>query len=212
MPRFAERKRVLLGAMTRDILAREAAALLREEGWGGLTMERLASRVGMAKGTVYNYFHDKGEIIRFLIRKNEERLEGELAGLNLEEREPREALRLALEAVMRDLYKDRQFISAMIRSEDGMTFPAKVPCGASREDRPLGGIRGIFLSVVERGIARGDFRDVDPVLMEAFLHAVVMGVFWQLFVGTIRSDEETLVRTVTEMALEGVRAREGRGG
>jgi len=103
MPRFAERKRALLGAMTRDILAREAAALLREEGWGGLTMERLASRVGMAKGTVYNYFQDKGEIVRFLIRRDEERLEAELAGLHLEEREPAEALRLALEVLMRGI-------------------------------------------------------------------------------------------------------------
>jgi len=211
MPRFAERKRALLGAMTRDILAREAAALLREEGWGGLTMERLASRVGRAKGTVYNYFQDKGEIVRFLIRRDEERLEAELAGLHLEEREPAEALRLALEVLMRDLYTNRQIISAMIRSEDGMTFPAKAPCGVPKEGRPLGGIREVFLSLVERGIARGDFRASDPALMEAYLHAVVMGVFWQLCVGSLRSDEGTLIRTVTEMALEGICAgrREG---
>jgi len=92
-----------------------------------------------------------------------------------------------------------------------MTFPAKAPCGVPKEGRPLGGIREVFLSLVERGIARGDFRASDPALMEAYLHAVVMGVFWQLCVGSLRSDEGTLIRTVTEMALEGICAgrREG---
>jgi AcrR family transcriptional regulator len=190
--------------VTREALARDAAAIIREEGWSGLTMEKLAIRGGMAKGTVYNYFRDKGEIIRFLIRQNEDRMGQKMSALNLDEREPLEALRDALRVLIEDLYGNRQFISAMIRSEEGAAGPGKGPCAIAKEDRPLWKIRAILLSIITRGNVRGTFRPFDPGLMEAFVHAVIMGVFWQILVTPLEMDGASLVRVVTELILKGL--------
>ena len=66
MPRLSEEKRAVLESMTRAALYEAAVGILQDEGLQGLTMERLAVSAGVAKGTVYNYFRDKKEIVFFV--------------------------------------------------------------------------------------------------------------------------------------------------
>ena len=66
VPRMLEENRELIAAATLTRAFKCACALLREEGWRALTMEKLATRMGVAKGTLYNYFKDKEDVILFI--------------------------------------------------------------------------------------------------------------------------------------------------
>src|ERR671937_1783890 len=52
--------------VTRDRLVREALALLDEVGFDGLTMRRLAERLGVRAASLYNHVGDKLELLALL--------------------------------------------------------------------------------------------------------------------------------------------------
>jgi AcrR family transcriptional regulator len=57
---------VLTQFRRREILD-AAFAFAREEGFARLTMERVAERAGVAKGTLYTYFRDKSELVTVMV-------------------------------------------------------------------------------------------------------------------------------------------------
>ena len=56
-------RKVVGGAMVREAISDAAIRLLTEKGLESLTMEAVAEVVGIAKGTVYNYFRSKEELL-----------------------------------------------------------------------------------------------------------------------------------------------------
>lgn len=66
MTSFAANRRELQKAELRADLVAAAHALVREEGYEGLTIRKLATRVGYAPMSVYSYFADKQEILMAL--------------------------------------------------------------------------------------------------------------------------------------------------
>ncbi|KQU64879.1 TetR family transcriptional regulator [Aminobacter sp. DSM 101952] len=66
MSTIAANRRELQKAELRAELVAAAHALVREEGYEGLTIRKLATRVGYAPMSVYSYFADKQEILMAL--------------------------------------------------------------------------------------------------------------------------------------------------
>lgn len=66
MSSIAANRRGLHKAELRAELVAAAHALVREEGYEGLTIRKLATRVGYAPMSVYSYFADKQEILMAL--------------------------------------------------------------------------------------------------------------------------------------------------
>jgi AcrR family transcriptional regulator len=55
------------GSLTREQIIKEALALLEEHGPGGLSMRRLADRLGVAPGALYTYVRGKADLIDGLV-------------------------------------------------------------------------------------------------------------------------------------------------
>lgn len=66
MPKLSAENKELITAAVRDKAFACACAMLREAEWRRFTMKDLAARMGVAKGTVYNYFRDKDAVILFI--------------------------------------------------------------------------------------------------------------------------------------------------
>ena len=60
------------------LILREAERLLSEEGYDGLVMERLAERVGISKGTIYQHFAKKEDLFGAIILRGLERMNEQL--------------------------------------------------------------------------------------------------------------------------------------
>ncbi len=63
--RLSKARKACVTAMMKDTIFEAASSLLAQHGAGGVTMNRVASRVGVAIGSLYNYFQDKNELIAF---------------------------------------------------------------------------------------------------------------------------------------------------
>jgi TetR/AcrR family transcriptional regulator, tetracycline repressor protein len=55
------------GFLSRDLIVREALALLREDGAGALSMRRLADRLGVAPNALYTHVRGKADLVDGLI-------------------------------------------------------------------------------------------------------------------------------------------------
>ncbi len=68
MSRISVKDKEALTAEVRAFGGQCAVSLLRRDGWNRFTMENLASEMGVAKGTIYNYFKDKGDVLSCIIQ------------------------------------------------------------------------------------------------------------------------------------------------
>ena len=63
--RLSKARRACVEAMMKDTIFDAAGALLEEKGADGLTMDGVASRVGVATASLYNYFRDKNDLLQY---------------------------------------------------------------------------------------------------------------------------------------------------
>ena len=76
MPRLSLEKKALVDQFIRDKAYAEAKKLLQLHRMNLFTMTELAEQMGVAKGTLYNYFEDKQAVIVYVYKRiNEELLQ-----------------------------------------------------------------------------------------------------------------------------------------
>lgn len=66
MATLAERRRELLDSMMKQAVYEGAVAVMTKHGLNGTTMDRVAAATGMAKGSLYNYFRSKQDLLEFV--------------------------------------------------------------------------------------------------------------------------------------------------
>ncbi|MGM9569278.1 MAG: TetR/AcrR family transcriptional regulator [Phascolarctobacterium sp.] len=74
MPRLTEEKKALVDQFIRDKAYKEAKKLLQQHRVTLFTMTELAEQMGVAKGTLYNYFVDKQAVIVYVCKRINEEL------------------------------------------------------------------------------------------------------------------------------------------
>lgn len=65
-------------AATRRALLDAGRALFADEGYAGVSLERLVGRAGVTRGALYHHFDDKRGLFRALVEEVEEELEAEV--------------------------------------------------------------------------------------------------------------------------------------
>lgn len=205
MARLSEEKKVVLESMTREALFRAARQLLEEGGWKGMTMEKLANLAGVAKGTVYNYFKDKSEVIYFVMNRTSEPVLAHIRHIDIDTEDPEEIFTRVLKMICRGLYEDRFLIPAIVRAinEDENQTPA----GHEEKAVSLWEIRRFMQTVLRKGMDKGQFRKMDPRTAETVVHACIMGMLRELSVGNLDLASEEFTKTITDFIHFGLEGR-----
>ena len=143
-------------------IAAAALEVFAERGFAGARMEEIARRAGVTKGTVYLYFPSKEDLFRAVVRESivpgveiGERLVSEFEG---------DSAALLRELVWRwwEFMEDPrvQLVPKLIQSESA-NFPELATFYVTEVVQR---VRRLFAAVIRRGVERGEFREVDPVL------------------------------------------------
>lgn len=69
MPRLTAIRKQALDGIMKEALFEATVAALSEHGVDGLTMDRVASEAGVAKGSLYRYFRSKRDLLEFVYAK-----------------------------------------------------------------------------------------------------------------------------------------------
>ncbi|MDY2648290.1 MAG: TetR/AcrR family transcriptional regulator [Pyramidobacter porci] len=172
MPKLSAENKELITAAVRDKAFACACAMLREAGWRRFTMKDLAVRMGVAKGTVYNYFRDKDAVILFIRETLARQIAARIRRDMARESDTRRLLRrIVLKSI--EGMKEFRFLHFAIGD---VVMRRAGPEGTAADDAAMDCVHDVLAAVMERGMKDGSVRPGDPVLMAGALHSSLMGV------------------------------------
>jgi AcrR family transcriptional regulator len=155
-----------------------ALAVFAEKGFAGARMDDIARRAGVTKGTIYLYFENKEAVFKSLVRDTiGTTLGGVAESVQGFQGSARDLLRFALNTMAHLLTtSDRVVLPKIIVAESG-NFPELARF--YRTEIIEKGL-GLMSSLIERGIAQGEFRPV-PVehAVRLCIAPVLLGAMWR---------------------------------
>ena len=196
-----ERKRAL-EAFTRQGILDAAVGLLTREGIQGLTMDRVATEAGVAKGTLYVYFTNKEDILDAaleasfdpLIRESFALLEGDyVSDRKLEEFS---LCQLRFFDKHRDLIRVLFFDRERIHSEKNHFANDRYQTFVQR-----------IADVLDEGVRQGLFLSLDSMKVAAMFIEANMGMVMQRIHDGISGDVEKDAKQITDIFMGGLKRR-----
>ncbi|WP_214472050.1 TetR/AcrR family transcriptional regulator [Mesorhizobium sp. dw_380] len=203
MPLSVQKRREKQKAELRSELLEAAHKLVQEEGYEGLTIRKLAKRVGYAPMSVYSYFADKQDILFALAEDAFETL-----ARRIEEHpsdDPIEALRAVMtEYAAFGLGNPNEYRTVF------MTEKTKLPEGRSYEDmEEANPAMKALISRVEACVAAGELQG-DPRAIATMLWAVGHGTISLLITFPFYpfGDPQAFVKRMCDFTLATLRAQD----
>ncbi|MES2740684.1 MAG: TetR/AcrR family transcriptional regulator [Pseudomonadota bacterium] len=201
-PRWERRK----DARPQELLA-AALDLFVDRGFAATRLEDVAKRAGVSKGTLYLYFANKEELFKAVVRENIVHVIGvaEVQFAVSDESSP--ALLKAMLMHWWDQVGATRLagITKLLMAESG-NFPE---LRRFYDEEVIARGNSLIARVIERGIARGEFRPVDAELMTLILIApVLMLTMWThsfLPCEMPALDPDAYMRDFIELSLRGLR-------
>lgn len=185
-----------------------ALAEFAVRGFAAARMEDIATRAGVTKGTVYLYFDSKEDLFKSLVRESiGAAIDARMADAKSFEGDSSRLLGMVLRAIGNFARtSDRAVLPKIIMAEAG-NFPELLHFyRAEVVDRGL----SLLGSIVARGIARGEFRNLEPQHVARLCIApLLFVVFWRSTFAAqdiVPYDLEGLIETHIDVLLRGLSA------
>ena len=168
-PRWTRRKH----ARPEEITA-AALELFVERGYAGTRLEDVAASAGISKGTLYLYFANKEELFKAVVREGLVSPIAEMRGLvDHFEGSTQELIRMMLFGWWERIGASRiGGIPKLVISEAG-NFPELARFYLAEVVEPA---QAATVAIVERGIARGEFRKVNADVVARLMAAPMLGL------------------------------------
>ena len=172
-PRWERRK----DARPQELLA-AALDLFVDKGYAATRLDDVAARAGVSKGTLYLYFTNKEELLKAVVRENLLPALGEAEAAIEECDGPSAELFRAIMLGWWERIGNTQLsgICKLMISESG-NFPE---LARFYHEEVISRGNAMIISLLERGIARGEFRAVDTQQLSRALAApILMLMIWK---------------------------------
>ena len=198
MPRYSERQKVALDALMKDDTYRHALEIIESDGLQGLTLDRLAKRIGVSRGSLYNYFADRDAIVDFVEERTFEPLVAVLE--RIVDGDGSAAAKLG--AITNEvLAAVRENLTVVVALSPEKHSNRDKQSHLRRRERGL----DLLHRVVREGIDKGEFRELPPDLVSEVLYGAITGLIDNMaYSGEFRKPEE-IVPTMMEIFLSGLK-------
>ncbi|BBK32091.1 TetR family transcriptional regulator [Stella humosa] len=187
-----------------------ALAAFAERGYAATRLDDVAERAGIGKGTLYLYFSSKEELFKAVVRQT---LVPNLAAAEARIATAEGPTAPLLAGVVRGLIEmaagPMGAIPKLIVGE-AANFPDLARFYA---DEVVARGFGVFTQLIARGVARGEFRPVDPATAAPLLAApILLTALWKNALephATHRMDAAALASAASDLLLHGLVRQEG---
>lgn len=155
-------------------ILRAAQDLAAEDGWGAVQIANVATRAGIATGTVYRYWPSKTELCTEIVATVSAHEVGIVRSISETDAEPAAKLKSAIMTFGARALRGRRLAYAMIAE------PVDPDVEAARlKYRAL--LADCFERILREGIMRGAFSRLDP----AVLAACIVGALMEALIGPL---------------------------
>jgi AcrR family transcriptional regulator len=185
------KKELVTAFRTREIMA-AARRLMQGRGVDAVTMEEIATAAGVAKGTVYLYFHGKDELIQALITQVGENLLQDVTAIVQTPGSPPEKIHRVATLLLDCLIKERALYPTYARdSRRAGQGPTRGYWRQLQEREEK--FFNLLTPVFAQGIKAGQFIPANPRLLTFMLRGLVRGVgYYQMIEGQEEAVKEAL--------------------
>ena len=191
-------------------LMEAALDLFAEKGYVATRLDDVAQRAGVSKGTLYLYFDSKEDLFKAVVRQG--LVPAIVEAEKLVERFEGSAAELFRQLVMgwwKVIGDSRLSAIPKIMISEARNFP-EIADFYHEEVIQRGS--GMFVRALERGVATGEFRDVDVRYATRVLSSpLVMLAVWKHSLGCCereQADPQVFLETYLDLALRGLATRE----
>lgn len=183
----------------RDAILKAAWGLIRHYGYNKTTMDDIAGRAGVAKGTLYLHFQSKAEIMLTLTDRTNERIVARLEEIAASGASPEERLRACL------LHRVMALYDIVVRYPHSQDVIAKMmPEVVSRLDHYVRRHGELLGRIVREGKAAGVFRADDPEAAGRLLADLFEFLTPPYYRFPNRASLESFANRVVDLALRGL--------
>lgn len=163
--------------LRKERLYSAAVTLFRQRGFDQTRVEEITQAAGVAKGTFFNYFPTKEDVLLYIGERHMSRLGAALgngAGKQFsQERSAMVALKTVLHALADSLEEDKDLVRLAVDKAMKISHLAPATSGGRF------GLQGLVVLLISRGQRTGEVHpDVDPTLVAQMLE----GLYYQQLV------------------------------
>jgi len=204
MPRLTEIRKRALDEVMKEAIFEATVAVLAAHGVDGMTMDRVALAAGVAKGSVYNYFDSKKDLLEFVHTKLFDPLHEELAETVATDRPAVEKLSTHVWYMLEHIAKHLKVCKLLFDDDAVMGLLQS----SQRSNREI--ISRRLAEIFRQGIAEGVFRPADPTVLARVYMGVCKGVLDSQPDLTLPEQRTCAHRLIVDTLLNGITAEKGR--
>jgi AcrR family transcriptional regulator len=192
--------------MMKEALFEATVAVLSEHGVDGMTMDRVATGAGVAKGSLYRYFHSKRDLLEFVFAKTIDPIFQDMEAIVATEQPAIEKLRAQLRAFLEHVGKHAQVHKLLFEDDAAHSLLQ------SSERRTVEVASQRLAEIFRQGIAEGVFRAADPNMLAHMYLGLCKGVLQSRPELEGSEQREDLHRLILGMLLSGIATEKVRVG
>ena len=197
-PRPADKKH------KREKILRAALKVLARQGISNFKMIDIAQKAKVGKGTLYEYFPSKDELVIATFNLVLQDYEDYVAAQLENHPDPVHSIKALISATCEFFASQRERLDVMFDF-----WAAGTP---RRGSKPLlTGVDKIFertarrlAMIVDEGVKQGVFRPIDSIFVASLILATLDGILFQAVLGLVNLDAETLPEDLSRILLEGI--------
>ena len=192
MPRLSEEKKALLDQMMQEKICNAAADVIIENGFEQLTMDKVAERANVAKGTLYNYFKDKSELLVSVANSILDPLDKSIADIANSDMKPLKKLEGIAHAMLETFSKKSKLFFIIDEARFSGMLKSKRPFGKRKM------VLGFVSKIIDDAKAEGSLNECHTQgVAEIFLGMVMSINISKITSGVIRPVDEDLNTIMT---------------
>jgi AcrR family transcriptional regulator len=206
VPRLTAIRKQALDEMMKEALFEATVAVLGEQGVEGITMDRVALTAGVAKGSLYRYFHSKKDLLEFVYAKTIDPIFEDLVETVATEHPAIEKLATHLRRMLEHFAKHAKVFKLLFEDDTAQGLLQS----SQRSTREAGSQR--LADIIRQGIAEGVFRSADPLVLANMYLGLCRGAFDSQLDLESLDQRENVHGLILGTFLNGIAAEKGQAG
>jgi len=180
-----------------------AEDVFTKKGFAEARMDDIAEETGLSKGTLYNYFKSKDDLIIAILDRIFQREFRLFDEMDYSKIGATESINTFVDTISKDI---KLMLRLMPIAYEFLALAFRNKTVQKALKVYVNRYMNILVPIIERGIASGEFKEVDPQAVAIAMGAVLEGTILIWVYDKSLVDPETHIRSGMKFLLEGVKA------